>query len=149
MVYKRRACMALDAAECFLQAPAPGTQIERELAYALTLYPALAPRVALCYDREAFYAMDDPELRMTFDSDIRWRAEALDLRAGTDGTPILTPGQVLLEVKTATAVPLWLCRLLSGAGIRQTSFSKYGRAYQTIAGQIPTYVLHKGEQRYA
>ena len=34
-----------------------------------------------------------------------------------------------MEAKVADAMPLWLTNTLSAAGIRPTSFSKYGTAY--------------------
>ena len=50
------------------------------------------------------------------------------------------PGEeddVFLEIKTARAIPMWLCAALDQYGIRQTSFSKYGRVYERslCAGQ--------------
>ena len=37
-----------------------------------------------------------------------------------------------MEIKAAKAMPLWLVELLSKGEIRQTSFSKYGKAYMTL-----------------
>ena len=42
------------------------------------------------------------------------------------------PGQSLLEIKCAGAMPLWLADALNRNGIRRISFSKYGTAYNTI-----------------
>ena len=41
----------------------------------------------------------------------------------------LAPGTVLMELKIAGAVPLWLSEVLAREKIYPTSFSKYGRAY--------------------
>ena len=49
-----------------------------------------------------------------------------------------------MELKAAGAVPLWMSRILSGLGIYQTSFSKYGTAYQTIFCE-----QMKGKRQYA
>jgi hypothetical protein len=134
VVYKRREGMAEDELEEYLATftPDKDTQIMREIDYTMKRYPGLAPAMMLSYDREAFYAKNDHEFRMTFDDNILWRTEDLSLCAPVYGTPLLAPDQVLLEVKTAGAIPLWLVHKFSELGIRQTSFSKYGSAYQTI-----------------
>ena len=49
-----------------------------------------------------------------------------------------------MEIKTATAIPLWLTAFLSREKIMKTSFSKYGKAYISIYHK-----LKKGEQLYA
>ena len=107
----------------------------REIDFAMKRYPGLKPAVLLSYDREAFYAKNDHEFRMTFDENILWRDTDLSLCSPIGGTPLLAPDQVLLEVKTAGAIPLWLVHLFSEQGIRKTSFSKYGTAYRSIFTQ--------------
>ena len=81
---------------------------------------------------------------MTFDTSIRYRREELTLDSDTWGIPILAPNQVLMEVKVAGGLPLWMVHVLSEQGIFKTSFSKYGTAYEDILlnGQ-------RGEQKYA
>lgn len=76
-----------------------------------------------------FFGADDRDLRITFDTDILWRTEDVGLAAGVYGSPILAPGTVLMELKIAGAVPLWLSEVLAREKIYPTSFSKYGRAY--------------------
>ena len=95
-------------------------------------YSPLSPKVFLSYEREAFYGKDDHDFRMTFDKNILWRDYDLTLTKGAYGTPILQDGQVLMEIKVAQAIPLWLVRFLSENKIYKTSFSKYGSAYKTI-----------------
>lgn len=85
----------------------------------------------LSYQREAFYAKEDSDFRITFDDNILWRTENLSLCSGIYGTPLLDSDKVLMEIKTADAIPLWLTSLLSQKHIYKTSFSKYGTAYQT------------------
>ena len=86
----------------------------------------------LSYEREAFYHKADHNLRITFDETILWRDYDVDLKAGIYGNPILDDDQVLMEVKTAGAMPLWLVKFLSENHIYKTSFSKYGTAYTTM-----------------
>ena len=129
VVYKRRADMTYDAAMKFIEQPLPYSQITREIAYFMEFYGTLYPAMFISYAREAFFGADDRDLRITFDTDILWRAEDVGLVAGVYGSPILAPGTVLMELKIARAVPLWLSAALAREKIYPTSFSKYGMAY--------------------
>ena len=82
------------------------TQITREIDYCLENYKKLAPAVMLSYEREAFYAKDNHEFRITFDQNILWRNYDLSLCKGIYGEAILAKNKVLMEVKTAGAIPL-------------------------------------------
>ncbi len=134
VVYKRRICLPLaQAMECLAQGsvPAAGGQIGREIAYMLRRY-RLRPAVLLAYDRTAYAELEPSpnRLRITIDRDIRSRQTDLDLRLGAAGELLLAPGMRLMEIKTAHAIPLWLCAVLDQNEIRPTSFSKYGRVYE-------------------
>lgn len=59
--------------------------------------------------------------------------------------PLLPAGTTLMEIKCSGGIPLWLTHVLSAQGVRQTSFSKYGTAYQTLI--YPN--LQKEAVRYA
>ena len=66
---------------------------------------------------------------------VRWRAfnkEDLSLQSPVGGTPILKEGLVLMEVKCAGGMPVWMAKILSEEHIYKTSFSKYGTAYETL-----------------
>jgi SPX domain protein involved in polyphosphate accumulation len=134
VVYKRREAMTLLELERYLKTGTlpRNTQIMRELDFAMKRYRGIAPAVLLSYEREAFYDKDNHEFRMTFDENILWRTDELALNRGIYGAPVLAPNQVLLEIKTADAVPLWLVQLMSQMQIRGTSFSKYASAYRSI-----------------
>ena len=68
-----------------------------------------------------------------------------------------------MEIKAAYAMPLWMSRKLASQQIYQTSFSKYGAAYQQILAEdqiqdgenIPLYrgtfadILKNGGLKYA
>ena len=102
----------------------------REIGYFQSFYHT-APKVFIGYDRLAFAGIDDPQLRITFDTNLRWRDTDVDLRLGNHGAPIALPcGDVLMEVKIPGACPLWLCHLLSDVGAFPASFSKYGACYR-------------------
>ncbi|MDD2214079.1 MAG: polyphosphate polymerase domain-containing protein [Oscillospiraceae bacterium] len=141
VVYKRRIQMPLTTAEQGMRGAGalPDSQIGREISYFKAFYASLRPAVYLSYEREAFFARTDPGLRLTFDQNILWRTQRVQLSLPPAGQPLLEPGQALLEVKTAAALPLWLVRLLTELEINKTSFSKYGRAYDILrAAQLAT-----------
>ena len=135
VVYKRRVSVSAAEAAAYFgkNRPLPlQNQITAEIDFFRQQYVGLAPMVLLSYEREAFYAKDDRDFRLTFDENILWRGEQLSLSAGISGSRILPAGQVLMELKTAAAVPLWMAHLLSREQIYPTSFSKYGNAYRQI-----------------
>ncbi|MGN1051983.1 MAG: polyphosphate polymerase domain-containing protein [Candidatus Scatosoma sp.] len=132
VVYKRREKFTYENALAFLKNRKAHSQITEEIAYVFSFYKTLQPAVYLSYNREAFFGADNRNLRITFDTDILWRDYDLSLQAGVYGKSVLPQGRVLMEIKTDTALPLWLTGTLTKARIFKTSFSKYGTAYQKM-----------------
>ena len=135
VVYKRRLTLPeIEARNSFNNgSPLPlHSQIAEEIEYFRSYYEGLRPTVFLSYEREAFYAADCPDFRVTFDSAVLCRRIGLSLRSEAYGTPLLPEGTSLMELKCAGAVPLWMARVLSKERIYQTAFSKYGTAYRTV-----------------
>ena len=134
VVYKRRTSATEAEAMAYLnngiKIAGHEDQILREIDYFKNFYEGLKPAMVISYEREAFYGKEDPNLRMTIDENILWRDEDLTLRKEAYGTAVLKPGESLLEIKIAASMPLWLTYELNRLEIRQTSFSKYGRAYE-------------------
>lgn len=133
IVYKRRENMLLSEAEAYLyrgSRPDFDSQVLHEIDWFLAYYRTVAPAMYISYERTAWEGLEDPGLRLTFDGSILWREEDLDLKSGSRGTPILKPGQKLMEIKTPGAMPLWLGKLLDQERIYPVSFSKYGKAYE-------------------
>ena len=56
----------------------------------------------------AFSGIEQPELRITFDTNLRFRTDELDLRLGSHGAPLLMPDEVLMELKIPGVCPMWL-----------------------------------------
>ena len=146
VVYKRRLVMpqkqAIDCIVAGVALPAD-SQISREIDYFVQYYQGLRPKVFLSYEREAYYALDGSDFRVTFDENILYRQEMISLSEGIYGSPLLAEGLTLMEIKTPGAIPLWMTKCLTEAGIYKTSFSKYGAAY------IDMFKSAKGEEKYA
>ena len=135
VVFKRRMTLPESSAVAWAAGIRPegcASQIADEIDYFIHFYGQLRPAVFLSYDREAYYARDGSDFRITFDDTILCRQTDLTLDSEACGTPLLPEGKVLMEIKCAGGIPLWMTRILSEEHIYKTSFSKYGTAYQTL-----------------
>lgn len=135
VVYKRR--LVLPEAQAMTsfrtgEALPVQSQIADEIEYFRAYYRTLRPTVFLSYEREAFYALDGSDFRITFDENILYRCHDFSLGSPIYGTPLLTGGQTLMEIKTSGGMPLWMTHALTEHSIFHTSFSKYGAAYQNM-----------------
>ena len=104
-------------------------QILHEIEYIINHYQ-LIPNSYIAYDRIALFGIDEPELRITFDRNVRTRDTDLDLAMGDYGDVILDDGYYLMEIKTNGAMPMWLVSKLSEMELYPYSFSKYGTAHK-------------------
>jgi hypothetical protein len=131
LVYKRRIKLPYAALQDFPAASgalAGRSQIAREIEYFLSFHRVSA-KLFLSYDRVALRGTEDNDLRVTFDTDLRFRLTDLRLDSRAPGWAALEPGTVLMEVKSPGSMPIRLCRILSDEGIFPVSFSKYGFCY--------------------
>ena len=131
VVYKRRIVFPIEEAIAYLERgvrPSDDNQICKEIDWLRRCYD-LKPVAFIGYDREAYAGLENPELRITFDTNLRWRSTDLDLRSADVGEVLGPPDAILMEVKFPGVCPFWLSRLMSELGVRRTSFSKYGSCY--------------------
>ena len=119
VVYKRRQTLRYTEAMDYIDyGEMPDeSQIMREIDYTMSRYRNLRPRMFIGYDRTAFYSRTDHELRITFDKNVRFRTNNLDLAKGSYGE----------------TMPLWLTSALSRLKLFPGSFSKYGTAYRIVS----------------
>lgn len=112
IVYKRREKIAYKYVlnNSFLEGAE--TQIYKEIKYFNDFYGGLTPKMFLSYEREAYYFKDDKQIRITFDTNIKYRTENVNLLPSISDIKLLPNNLVLMELK----VP----------------FSKYGTAYKQI-----------------
>lgn len=136
VVYKRRLASTYQESMQFLaksdSLPAGTTtdkQILQEIEW-LFARKQLTPKVMIAYDRIALFYAADEDFRITFDFNIRYRLEDLDITHGDYGELLAPEIEVLMEVKAIGAYPIWFSHLLSEQGIFQASFSKYAQVYQ-------------------
>lgn len=140
VVYKRREVMTLREAMAYIEHGIKpcDSQIMREIDYAMHFYHDPQPAMLIAYEREAYFDADDPNLRITFDTNVRARDKECRLENGSHGEFLLPQDAILMEIKTTGAMPVWLAKALSECAILPARFSKYGTAYLRSAGLVST-----------
>ena len=115
-------------------------QIFREIDMFKNQYQ-LRPENIVSYDRQAFTGIEDKDLRVTFDFNLRCRMDDLHIEHGPHGIHFVEPELVILEVKVDHSVPLWLSRLLSELDCPKKSVSKFCTSTEllnnTMLNKIP------------
>ncbi len=140
VVYKRREVMTLREAMAYIETGEKpcDSQIMREIDYAMHFYRHPKPAMLIAYEREAYFDAQNPNLRITFDTNVRARESDCRLEVGHHGERLLSDDTILMEIKTDGAMPVWLASALSRCSILPSRFSKYGTAYLRSAGLAPT-----------
>lgn len=138
VVYKRRIIIPFAEAEDYvehgirppsLEGFVPN-QIFEEIDYLMKKYNP-EPKLYLAYDREAYFMTERPEIRITFDKNIRGRWENITLTSD-ENVELLDTGienYRVMEIKSGRAIPIEITEILSRLKIYPSSFSKYGRIY--------------------
>ncbi len=133
VVNKRRMLLPLEEAYHYLEKGdkkhlkdfhTSNLQVLREIDHFRTLYK-LKPEMVVSYERHALHGIDNPDLRITFDFNLRCRNDDLLLEHGSDGEQFIDNNLIVLEVKVNDSVPLWLTRILQALQCEQRSASKY------------------------
>lgn len=134
VTYKRRVSMTYAEAEEYIRCRIPpyDTQIMREIDYTMFRWHFPRPSVLVSCEREAYFFSESRAMRITFDTNVRYRSEDKDLTQGSHGRLLLPDDTILMEFKTDSAMPLMLSRALDEYGIFPTSFSKYCAACRDI-----------------
>lgn len=132
IVYKRREKIAYKYIlnNSFLEGAE--TQIYKEIKYFNDFYGGLTPKMFLSYEREAYYFKDDKQIRITFDTNIKYRTENVNLLPSISDIKLLPNNLVLMELKVPFSIPYDLAKYLSSEKIFKRPFSKYGTAYKQI-----------------
>lgn len=139
IVYKRREKINIDVMKEFIEGKSgeddEKSQIGKELEWFVKYYGSLKPAMYLSYRRKA-WLVKGTDIRITFDTDITWRTNEIDLIKGSYGEKLLEEGTVLMELKCGEAIPLDIVRLFTKYSIYPTSFSKYGAAYAVLTEEV-------------
>lgn len=137
--YKRRSPLSLENVRDLLvnKQIASNDIICDEILYVIKRYSAY-PKALICCERAAFSEPFDSSLRITIDSNITGSYNTDDFFESPSGVPLIEENNYLLEIKTESALPLWLTDIINRLNIFPVSFSKYGKLY----------IINKGNHIY-
>ncbi|WP_010096308.1 polyphosphate polymerase domain-containing protein [Ornithinibacillus scapharcae] len=151
VVNKRRTAIPLKSAYHYINKPSEDLeekyevsnyQIFKEIHHFRKLYK-LNPEMVVSYDRHAFQSKADPDLRVTFDANLRCRKHHLNIEYGSYGDNFIDPNLIVLEVKVSNSVPLWLTRFLQDLECEQRSASKFCTSLELLKRNILPVDLQK------
>jgi SPX domain protein involved in polyphosphate accumulation len=135
IVYKRRIAFPLKELKnrCVREIVSSiDSQISREIGFYLQ-NNKVSEKIHITYKRNAYTGIEDRDLRITFDKDIFFNLSSLDNNPDdyhlTQNQMILDQNQMVMEIKTTGAMPLWLTCALSKNSIFPAPFSKFGVCY--------------------
>lgn len=153
IVYKRRIALSLYGAASFLDGmpyedavrlfpladdginahilenEAQSKQIANEIAFFMKRYAPLEPSILTICDRRALIDPNGTDLRITIDTELRAKNHPKDIGDPSSAFPLIPDGDAIMEIKSASPLPLWLVSALSGAKAYKQSFSKCGTSY--------------------
>lgn len=105
-------------------------QIAKEIDYLIERFN-LKPKILVIYNRESY--KNDEGLRITFDEDLKYRNKKLSLnKEKRDKIFFKDKYNIIMEIKSQTALPLWLVKAMSEHKIYPTQFSKIGKIYEKL-----------------
>lgn len=111
----------------------------------------LQPAAIISYQRQAMIGTDyDIGLRVTFDTDLRYNGQVLQLHEYRPNGFMFPPDWTVMEIKVNERIPYWLTELVAKYNLRLTRVSKYARSIELIqsmpvASWYPQAVLNPSE----
>lgn len=98
----------------------------------------LRPISIVRYDRQAFVGTKyDLGLRVTFDTNLTFQTHKLSIHEEPSALPMLSPNQVVMEIKVNERIPLWLTELIAAHNLKMVRVSKYCRSID-VAQKMPS-----------
>jgi hypothetical protein len=112
----------------------------------------LKPKIMTHYRRKAYFGINEPYTRVTFDRNLKCYSET-DYRIFPDPSKfinydhleqfVLDEGNVVLELKCDFKVPSWFFDMINIFELRHTHFSKFDSSYTFLEeSQLPEFDLH-------
>ncbi len=91
----------------------------------------LKPKILVMYQRESY--KNEEGLRITFDEKLRYRDDDLSfVEKKHDKIYFKDEPNIIMEIKSQGALPLWLVKILSSNKAYPQQFSKIGKIYEKI-----------------
>lgn len=98
----------------------------------MVLLYQLRPTLITSYFRHALIGTEyNLGLRVTFDTNIRYRDRDLDLSSKNRGKFMIPPAMAIMEIKANGSIPYWLTEMIGAHNIRLIRVSKYCSGLET------------------
>ena len=154
MTQKRRLALPLPLAEALCAGELSATlrgqldPLEQHVASEVSFLvrtSRLRPSAITSYHRIALVGTDlHPNLRVTFDTDLRGRLHALELGRHAPNHRVIGRDWCIMEVKSNGAIPEWVHTLLARRGCQRQGISKYcAVTSQLSGGALPPWLFAK------
>lgn len=133
-VSKKKVMMYTDEAKKFIENPVLNKKLLNKYKkgiYALTEASQLRtlhdirPAIIVTYIRQAFVNKFSPEVRITFDKNVKYRGIDLDVHNVWCREYALNPKLMVLEIKYNEILPVWISNLIGKYGLPLRTFGKY------------------------
>lgn len=137
IVYKKRITLSHAEAMAYMNHDIPHhvrNNTAEEIDY-LKNYYQVEPKVLILYDRTCFSSIEEADVRVTFDANIRFRTDEISLTERGDEEPLIGDDAVM-EIKAMNRYPMWLVEILSRRKLYKQSFSKYGMIYRKQSSEL-------------
>ena len=147
--YKRRIDLTYGQMRDYLlfERKPDNSQITNEIDYLINS-ALLKPKALIRYQRDSFQSMEDENLRITFDYQLRYSTSNLSLNNRQPEGTLLDDDHCIMEIKSLAAMPLWLSETLNEMKIYPGSYSKYGTVYATKLAQGGKLTCHSYSRQY-
>jgi SPX domain protein involved in polyphosphate accumulation len=135
VTYKKRIAIPFSAVQGCLDSARGDYRTDNYIAgeiYWILRYYKPSPQLMICYERRAFRGLENDALRITLDSNVRWRDADFDFKKGSYGNPLLGANEYLMELKVAASIPLFLTSHFARLNIFPVPFSKYRTACECL-----------------
>lgn len=102
----------------------------------------LHPTSIIRYMRQALIGTEyDIGLRVTFDKDLSYRADHIDLAESQGGLALFPADWTVIEIKVNERIPYWLTELVAKHNLNLVRVSKYCRSIE-LAQNMPSLAWH-------
>lgn len=128
VVYKRRTkAKYKDLMNNILTCEFKDKQIGEEIKYFAKYYNGILPSYYISSYRTSYISKNNPNIRITFDEDLKYRKTHLNLKESVDDKVITE--DIIMEIKVVDSYPSWLYKALDDLKLYPRGFSKVGTAF--------------------
>lgn len=100
-------------------------ELEQEILHLHHSRGELQPTLVVSYAREPLVSADNLNVRITFDSNVRYRSKDFSLATKHTDKHIIAPKHVIMEIKYTDYFPQWLVQLIQKYKCEARAISKY------------------------